>query len=78
MKRALKPGSPLNIRNSRGLCRLLFVQFRAFPNGQLLIRLSAEQNLAICRIVGVWEEHQNRILLGLTRQPQNIARLLEW
>ena len=42
MKRALKPGSPLNIIDSRSLCRLLFVQFRAFPNGQLLIRLSAE------------------------------------
>ena len=42
MKRALKPWRPLNIHNSRGLCRLLLVQFRAFPNGQLLIRLSAE------------------------------------
>jgi hypothetical protein len=42
MKRALKTWRPLDIGNSRGLCRLLLVQFRAFPNGQLLIRLSAE------------------------------------
>ena len=74
---AFESRSPLNVGDARGRGRLLFVEFRPFPNRKLLVRFQREQDFAVLRIVRVGEQNQHRLLLVDARQPKHITRLLE-
>ena len=69
---------PLDVGDARCSSGFGLVQFGPFPNGQFLVCFQCEQDLAVVRIVSIWEQNQHGLLLIHARQPQDVAGLFEW